>query len=134
MAEFNMEQAQQVIEGGIGKAQEVINDPAAMENLLGEIAAKAKELPGQIGEGVLQFPLMVNMVKSYVTKEYTEISPKVVASVVAAFLYLVSGKDIIDDRVPIVGMVDDVAVIGLALKMCEPELKAFQAWKDGQAV
>ena len=59
--------------------------------------------------------------------------PKVLATIVAAFLYLVKGKDLIPDKIPIVGMADDLAVLGLALKFVEPELNAYRAWRDGSA-
>ena len=36
---------------------------------------------------------------------------------------------LVPDKIPILGIVDDIAVIGLALKMCEPELQAFKNWK-----
>ena len=45
--------------------------------------------------------------------------------------YLVKKKDIIPDNIPILGLVDDLAVLGVALKFCDPELKAFKAWRDG---
>ena len=38
-------------------------------------------------------------------------------------------KDLIPDYIPIVGIADDLAVMGLALKLSEPELKAFAEWR-----
>ena len=72
------------------------------------------------------------MVKSYITKEYSDVSPKVIATMVAAFLYLVKKKDIIPDNIPVLGMADDLAVLGLALKLSEPELAAFKDFRDGK--
>lgn len=93
-----------------------------MENKLQEVPA--------IGETLSDLPLMISMVKGYITKEYTEVSPKVIATMVGAFLYLVKKKDIIPDNIPIIGIADDLGVLGLALKMCEPELAAFKAFRD----
>ena len=73
------------------------------------------------------------MVKSYVTKEYTEVSPKVVATVVAALLYLVKGKDLIPDNVPVLGLADDLAVVTAAMVINKPELEAFAAWQAENA-
>jgi len=36
---------------------------------------------------------------------------------------------LINDRIPVIGIADDLAVLGLALKLSEPELKAFSAWR-----
>ena len=40
--------------------------------------------------------------------------------------------DIISDNIPLVGRADDIAVVGLALKFVEPEVKAYKAWRDGR--
>ena len=113
--ELNLDAARQAIEGGMGRAQEVLNDPSQMDELLAEIQNKAKDLPATVGGAMLNIPQMVSLIKSYITREYTEVSPKVVVSVVSAMLYLVKGKDIIPDAIPIVGLLDDVAVITVAM-------------------
>lgn len=130
--EFSIEKAQEAIEGGIAQAQELMNDPAKVDDLLQQIQQQIANLPETVTGALGNIPLMASMVKSYVTKEYTEVSPKVVASVVAAFLYLVKQKDLIPDNVPVVGLVDDLAVVTAALKLNEPELEAFKAWKATQ--
>ena len=63
-------------------------------------------------------------------RTYTEISPKVIISLVAAFIYFVKGIDLIPDFIPIIGRVDDLAILGAALKVCEPELAAFEQWRE----
>ena len=83
-----------------------------------------------IGETLSDLPLMVSMIKGYITKEYTEVSPKVIATMVADILYLVKRKDIIPEKIPVIGIADDLAVLGLALKLLEPELAAFRAYRD----
>ena len=133
MAEFDFESAKQVIEGGIAEAQEVLADSEKMDSLLASIKAQAANLPSTVTGAFSNLPTMVAMVKSYISKEYTDVSPKVVASVVAAFLYLVKGKDLIPDNIPLLGLVDDVAVITVALKINEPEFEAFKAWQESKA-
>ena len=63
---------------------------------------------------------------------YTVVSPKVIACLVGAILYMLNKKDLIPDYIPIIGIADDLAVMGLALKLSEPELKAFAEWRDQQ--
>jgi len=77
---------------------------------------------------------MIAMVKAWITKEYTEVSPKVIACLVGAIIYLIKQKDLISDKFPVIGIEDDLGVMALALKLCEPELTAFSEWlatKDG---
>ena len=78
-------------------------------------------------------PLMISMIRSYITKEYTAISPKVIVSLVAAIIYLLAGKDIIPDKVPVVGYADDLAVFAAAFLVNEPELNAYSQWREQTA-
>ena len=128
--QFGTDQAKQVIENGMSQAQELISDPSKIQELLGQLGDFVKNLPGEATGALGNIPLMASMVKDYVTKEYTEVSPKVIATLVAAFLYLVKRNDLIPDNVPLLGLVDDVAVVALALKLDEAELAAYKAWKD----
>ena len=38
--------------------------------------------------------------------------------------------DLVPDSLPVIGLADDVAVLGLAIKLCEPELEAYKSWKE----
>ena len=128
--QFSVDDAKQVIENGIAQAQELMSDPAKIDELMKQLQQKVKELPSAAGEALGNIPLMASIVKSYVTKEYAEVSPKVVASLVSAFLYIVTKKDLIDDSVPVLGMADDLAVVALAMKVNENELAAYKQWRD----
>ena len=79
---------------------------------------------------LVQIPTLAAMAKSFVTKEYTEVPVKTIASVVAALLYLVKGKDLIPDGLPLVGFVDDLAVVTAVIKLNEPEIEAYKNWKQ----
>ena len=98
-----------------------------------QLEEKIKEVP-VAGDALSRVPLMISMIRSYITKEYTAISPKVIVSLVAAILYLLAGKDIIPDKVPVVGYVDDLAVFAAAFLVNEPELSAYSKWREEQAV
>ena len=128
---FGIEQAQEALGSCAAQAQEVISNPSKITDTLAQLEKKLEEAP-VIGSTVADVPVMISMVKGYVTKEYTEVSPKVIASLVGAFLYLVAKQDIIPDSIPVAGFVDDIAVLGLALKINEPELEAFKQWQAAQ--
>lgn len=128
--EYNMEDAQRILDSSSAEAQGLLGNVAQVEDLLGQAQAQLANLPDTIVGAASNVPVMVEMIKGYITQEYTVVSPKVVASVLGALLYLVKGKDIIPDSLPIVGLVDDLAVLTLALKINEPELEAFKTWRD----
>ena len=50
-----------------------------------------------------------------------------------AVLYLLKGKDLIRDDIPVVGYLDDIAVAGVAFKLSENELAAYEQWRSAKA-
>ena len=129
---MDFEKAKEAIAGFTAQAEELVKDPAKLEDLLQQLEQKIKELP-VAGDALSRVPLMISMIRSYITKEYTAISPKVIISLVAAMLYLLTGKDIIPDKVPVVGYADDLAVFAAAFLINEPELKAYSQWREQTA-
>lgn len=129
--EINMEQVMGVLEDNASKAENILKNPIQVDNILMQLEEKLKEIP-VVGETASNLVLMINMVKGYVTKEYEKVSPKVVALLLGAFIYLVKKDDLIHDNIPLLGSADDLAVLGLALKLSEQELNDFKKWRTAQ--
>ena len=128
---FSTDQAQEILEKSGQEAQELVQDPVKMEELLRELPEKLQAVPG-VGGILKDIPLTIALVKSFVAGEYRAVSPQIILPVVGAFAYLFKKKDLIRDSIPVLGYADDLAVLGLALKAIEPELKAFEAWQNGE--
>ncbi|MBQ1475751.1 MAG: DUF1232 domain-containing protein [Firmicutes bacterium] len=128
---ISFDKAKEILGGFTAQAQDMLKDGSKVEAALEALEAKMKEIP-TIGEGLSRLPLMISMIRAYITKEYTEVSPKVVASMLCAVLYLVKGRDIIRDDIPVVGLVDDIAVAGAAFMLSEKELDAYAAWREAK--
>ena len=126
---ISFDKAKEILGGFTAQAQDMLKDGNKVEAALEALEAKMKEIP-TIGEGLSRLPLMISMIRAYITKEYTDVSPKVVASMLCAVLYLVKGKDLIRDDIPVLGIADDVAVIALAMKINENELAAYKQWRE----
>jgi len=120
----------EILNKATAEATDFINNPSRMDALLEQLEEKLRSVPA-IGETISELPVMVAMVKSWIKKEY-QVSGKVLATMVGAFIYLVKKKDLIPDNIPVIGIADDLAVLGLALKFVEPDVKAYKAWKAGQ--
>ena len=129
--DFSIEKAKSLLDSGIAEAQELIKEPSKIDDILMQLEKKLQDVPA-IGQTLSDLPVMISMVKGYITKEYSDVSPKVIATLVGAFIYLVKKKDIISDDIPVIGIADDLAVLGLALKLSEPELNAFKAFREGK--
>ena len=125
---MDLDKAKEALNGFTAQAEEIIKNPQKLDELLQQLEAKLKDVP-KAGDALSRIPLMISMVRSYITKEYTEISPKVIVSLVCAIIYLLKGKDVIPDNIPVVGYVDDLAVFAAAFMINEPELQAYTQWR-----
>lgn len=133
MAEqFTAEWAKSIIDDGMQKAQGLVDNPEQINDLLNQLQEKLKELPDTVSTAFSNVPVMAQMVKCYATREYTEVSPKVIISLISAFIYLVKKNDLVSDDIPIVGYADDLVIATVAMAINEPELNAFKAWRDQQ--
>ena len=126
---MDLEKAKEALEAFTGQAEQLIKDPSKLEDLLRQFEAKIKELP-VAGDALSRVPLMISMIRSYITREYTAVSPKVIVTLVAAIIYLLKGKDLIPDDIPVVGYADDIAVFAAAFLIDEPELSAYAKWRE----
>ena len=131
MMDFSMDKAKELLEQGMAEAQGLMKNASKVDDLLVQMEDVLRNVPA-VGGTLSQVPMMISMVKSYITREYTEVSPKVIATLIAGFIYVVKKKDLISDKIPVIGMADDLGVLGLALKFCEPELKAYKEFRDGK--
>ena len=126
---INMDKAKEALSGFKEQAEELLKNKPQLEQLLQQAEEKVKDVPG-VGDALSKFPLMISMIRAYITKEYTEVSVKVIVTMICALIYLLSGSDLIPDSKPVVGMVDDVAVIVAAFAMVNPELEAYAKWRE----
>ena len=125
---ISVDKAKEVLNSGVSQAQEMLKDTSKMDELLENFENKLKEVP-TVGDTLADLPLMIALIKGYVTKEYDVVSPKVVASMVSALLYMVANKDLIPDRIPVLGQLDDIAVLAVALMVNKKELQDFSEWR-----
>ena len=79
---------------------------------------------------VNEFKTMISMVKDYVKGDYREITVTEVAIILAVIIYVVVTSP--DDTIPIIGEVDDVAVISWAASLLSNDLEDYKEWKKNQ--
>ena len=89
------------------------------------------ESKGKLNRYLGDVQILFSMVRDYANGSYREMPWNIIASVGGALLYVLSPIDIIPDFIPVIGYLDDAAVIAFCLNLIEKDLAAYKVWKDG---
>lgn len=77
---------------------------------------------------IRKLPDMVRMMKAVFRKEYTpEVKNMLIPG--ALLLYVISPIDVIPDWIPVIGEMDDLALVALAIPLLIKETERFVAWE-----
>ena len=123
------ESASKLLEEGFGRAEEVVGNPDELDRFLRRLEEKLKEVP-LAGEELAMVPVLVELVKNYAMGVYPDIPVGSLIAIVSALAYFLSPVDFIPDVVPVVGYVDDAAVIAACLVLVQSDVNEYLAWRD----
>jgi len=74
--------------------------------------------------------LILDFLQDYGSGKYTNTPWKAIASFTVAIAYLISPFDILPDFLIGVGLLDDIFLVGLTLRMFHSELEKYKQWRD----
>lgn len=114
---------------GYSNARETLNNEDKMEELLQRLEKKLKTIP-KVGDKLSHIPVFVSLIKNYIKKEYTAVPIGSIVAIISALLYFVSPVDLILDVMPVIGYVDDAAVIAACLTLVESDIEEYLQWRD----
>ena len=110
------------------KAGSILDDKQEILKIITEAETKLADFP-EDKTGADKMDMMLKMAKAYLNKEYPITNEKALCAIVAAAIYLTDdGGGIISNDVPVIGIMVDLAMIDLAYRDCENEVKAFGLW------
>jgi uncharacterized membrane protein YkvA (DUF1232 family) len=75
------------------------------------------------------FKLLLGLIIDYWKGNYRDVPWWAVSTIVFTLLYIVNPIDIIPDFIPLVGHLDDMAVLAICLYVTEKELFHYKEWK-----
>jgi len=126
---ITLEEAKKQLDKGMNKAKELLKDPAEVEKFLQKVEKKLNDIP-MVGKTFAIIPAMISLVRSYISKEYTEVPLGTILGVLSALLYVISPIDLIPDVAGPLGYMDDATVILMCLKGgAESDIRDYQKWR-----
>ena len=112
-----------------GKAEEYAADKKKTEHLLNEALKKAQRNKGQLKDIWDNLMALFRMVGAWATGKYNAVPLKTIILAIAAIIYFVNPFDAIPDFIPVIGYVDDAAVIAWTIKSIYDDLEDFKGWE-----
>ena len=101
------------------------------EDAVSGVLDKADEILGKAHGPLEKFAqnmkLLFSIVKDYANGSYREVPWLTIAAIVGSLLYVFSLMDLIPDFIPVLGLIDDAAVLALCLKEIANDLAKYKA-------
>lgn len=117
----------------VGKAEDYVKRPTRMKQLLTDAYEKASqknELGHLAHEAWSTMQMLFRMIKSAAAGEYTGIPTSTVVAAVAVTIYFLSPIDLIPDFIPMLGLLDDVALVAWFSTTIKDEMDKFAEWEN----
>jgi uncharacterized membrane protein YkvA (DUF1232 family) len=111
-------------------AKSCVNDPESLDALFNQAARKAAAIPRDpFKENWPYLHTMLRLVRAYHRGEYDQVSDGALLWIIAALNYLIDPFDLIPDKTPFLGFLDDAAVIAFAVGKTRQALDDFMTWE-----
>jgi uncharacterized membrane protein YkvA (DUF1232 family) len=115
------------------KAKGYIEQPTRLKQLLTDAYKKASE-KNEVGtlahEAWETLQTLFRLIKAAMSGEYTGVPTATVMAAVAVLIYFLSPIDIIPDFIPVLGLLDDVALVAWFSTTLKTELDKFHEWEQ----
>ena len=112
------------------KAHEYFNDKEKAGDLLNKAKQKAGNNEVPLKEIIEKLQLLFEVLQAWYKGTYKEMPKGTIIMIIASILYFVSPIDLIPDFVPVIGLLDDAAVVAFAIKQVSADLEKFKVWKE----
>lgn len=119
---IDLKKGADVIVKGTGKTLDFLNAASDKLKPLAEIPL--------IGETIGDVQDLIAMLDDYYHGRYRKVPTVVIVGTAAIVGYLVSPFDLVPDKVPILGFIDDAFIINIVIQLCiDKELERYRAWR-----
>ena len=114
-------------------AKACTSNPESLQALFNDAARKAAAVSREpFKEDWAYLQTMLRLVRAHHRGEYDQVSKDALMWIIAALNYLVDPFDLIPDKTPFLGFVDDATVIAFAAGKTRQTLDDFMTWETAE--
>lgn len=95
----------------------------------GHLALALGDVPSKMRKVAQQTHLALELLDDFRSGEYRDLSWRAAALLSAAVLYVVSPLDVVPDLLPALGHLDEVAILTVAVRLVEKDLRRYCRFK-----
>ena len=114
------------------KAKRILNNKSKVIELVTKALSFCKKL-GNISflkKWFLDIPTLCDMLTDTINGTYKNIPHSSLVMVLIAIIYTVSPVDLLFDKIPIIGVMDDAAILKIVLDTIKNDLETYTSWKE----
>ena len=114
----------------LSDAKSCVNDRESLRALFDEAAVKAAAVPREpFKESWPYLQTMLRLIRAHHRGEYDQVPHDALLWIVAALNYLIDPFDLIPDKTPFLGYVDDATVVEFVVDKAQQTLDDFMIWE-----
>ena len=87
---------------------------------------------GPLNRFVEDGKLLLSIVKDYWSRAYRQVPYGTIAASAFTLIYVLNPFDLVPDILPVIGQLDDVAVVSACLLLLEHDLHKYKDWKNNR--
>lgn len=116
----------------IRKAVNVLHDRGQTDESVSAAVDKAEQHRGAIANIWEDLNSLVRIVRNWRSGDYREVPWRTLVFSTAAILYFLDPMDLVPDFIPVVGFIDDAAVIAWVMRAIRSDVSKFRDWEQSQ--
>ena len=111
------------------RAKQILSNQKQLGQLISKAQAKANRTQKQFKAVKSDWNIFLRMLKAWKTGKYRKIPYTTLLSSIVTLLYFLNPFDVIPDFIPMNGLVDDLAMIGILFRSIHGDLDKFTRWE-----
>ncbi len=89
---------------------------------------------GRLSRVFSEGKLLLALIRDYATREYRAAPFWVIGAAAFALLYVLAPIDLLPDAIPVIGQIDDLAVVSICVALVRQELAKYEAWRRSRGL